>query len=106
MFISGRQNSSYEKLVLIYTKYLPFDLYILRYKEGSYIPEHVDEVSNKKHYRLNIILKHATLGGVFKCENSIVSTNRIKLFRPDINKHSLTEVLSGTRYVLSLGIAI
>jgi hypothetical protein len=106
MFVQGRQNTGYEKLKIIGASFLPFDFYILRYKEGSYIPEHIDPVSNKKHYRLNIIVRQALIGGIFKCNTCIINTKSIKLFRPDIYKHSLTEVLSGTRYVLSIGIAI
>ena len=37
----------------------PFDVYILRFREGQEIPPHVDKVDRGEHYRLNIVLKAA-----------------------------------------------
>lgn len=100
----GRQNSGYEKMLLATSPFpVPFDLYLLRYKEGSYIPPHRDAVKEKRHFRLNIVLKQAKRGGVFKCKDPIFETKRIKLFRPDKSEHSLTEVTKGSRLLLSLG---
>lgn len=82
---------------------LPFDIYILRFPEGSEIPEHVNKIKTEKHFRLNIILKNASSGGVFECENSIWETNRIKLFRSDVSNHSVSRIASGPRYLLSIG---
>ncbi|RDJ35082.1 MAG: 2OG-Fe(II) oxygenase [Crenarchaeota archaeon] len=99
----GRQNSGYEKLTLC--RFIFFDLYLLRYKQGAYIKKHVDAVSNRKHFRLNVVLKKVE-GGEFICPDAFINTSRIKFFRPDIHEHSVSEVLSGTRYVLSLGWAL
>lgn len=103
----GRQGSGYEKLRLFAGTWpFPFDSYLIRYPEGSSIPPHQDPVQAKKHYRVNIILIAPKSGGEFMCDNPIFETSRIKLFRPDISTHSVTEVVGGTRYVLSFGWAV
>ncbi len=81
----------------------PFDIYILRFTEGQEIPPHVDPVQNGAHYRLNIILKAATIGGEFICTTAIYENSRIKYFRPDISEHAVTTIIKGSRYVLSFG---
>ncbi len=101
---AGRQLSGYDKMFLLGSNYwLKFDLYLLRFKEGSYIQPHTDKVAHGKHYRLNIVLKNAAAGGEFYCGDPIFETKRIKLFRPDICEHSVSNVLKGNRYLLSLG---
>jgi len=82
---------------------LPFDSYLIRYPEGSEIPTHTDPVQAGRHYRLNIILKSSKSGGEFVCAMPLFSTKRIKLFRPDACEHSVTRVVGGSRYVLSVG---
>lgn len=100
----GRQKSGYDKMLLATGLWpLPFDFYVLRFPTGSKIEPHVDEVQEKKHFRLNIVMIKAKNGGEFVCDNPIFETSRIKFFRPDISRHSVTEVISGTRYVLSIG---
>ena len=101
---SGRQETGYEKMLLLANPFLvPFDCYLLRFKQGSGIPEHSDPVDGKRHYRLNIVLRQAAEGGQFVCEEPIYESNRIKLFRPDKTRHSVTTVRRGVRYVLSIG---
>ena len=78
-------------------------MYLLRFKTGSEITPHIDKVTSGKHYRLNIVLKPAKLGGEFVCINPIYETKLIKFFRPDISVHSVTKVIIGTRYLVSLG---
>lgn len=100
----GRQQSGYEKMLLLANPFLvPFDCYILRYRPGSEITEHTDPVDDKKHYRLNIVLRKAKSGGQFACSETIFESERIKLFRPDRARHSVSRVDAGTRYVLSIG---
>lgn len=101
----GRQESGYDKMLLAYGKFpLPFDCYILRFPEGSEIGTHTDPVDKgKKHYRMNIVLKKAKEGGEFVAENAIINWPRVKLFRPDVTPHSVTRVVTGYRYVLSIG---
>lgn len=104
----GRQKRGYDKMLLCMFP-LPFiwiDTYLLRFKQGSNIPPHVDPVDKYNHYRLNIILKSAKLGGEFICHQSYINTKRIKFFRSDTMEHSVNEVLDGSRYVLSIGFAI
>jgi hypothetical protein len=100
----GRQNSGYDKMLLLQSWWpLPFDVYLLRYPEGAEVPPHRDTVSFGRHYRLNIILTRPQAGGEFVCAQPLFATNRIKLFRPDLEEHSVSRVRQGTRYVLSLG---
>ncbi len=103
----GRLETGYEKMLLLACRFiLPFDFYLLRYKPGAWIPPHTDKISDKRHYRLNFVIKKAKKGGIFICENPIFETKRIKFFRPDLSVHSLTRINEGTRYVLSIGVAL
>lgn len=100
----GRQKSGYDKMLLLWGLFpLPFDIYLIRYKVGSFIPPHTDKVQAGLHYRLNIILKESKVGGHFVCNTNIINTKRIKLFRPDLHEHSVTELKEGSRYILSVG---
>jgi hypothetical protein len=100
----GRQGTGYDKLlILVNPLIIPFDLYLLRFPEGTEIPPHRDPVTGMRHYRLNIILKRSQAGGDFVCVDPLFETRRIKLFRPDVSTHSVTRVQGGSRYVLSLG---
>ncbi|MCF2829585.1 MULTISPECIES: 2OG-Fe(II) oxygenase [unclassified Pseudoalteromonas] len=100
----GRQKSGYDKM-LICGAYWPikFDTYLLRFPKGSEIKPHTDTVKSGKHYRLNIVLRSARVGGEFICSNPIFETKRIKFFRPDISEHQVTKVQEGNRYLLSIG---
>jgi hypothetical protein len=103
----GRQETGYLKMLIGTAKFpMPWDIYILKYPVGSEIPPHVDPVTDRNHYRLNIILKKPKKGGEFFSEKTIINTDRIKLFRPDLYKHSLSKIEQGSRYVLSIGWAI
>jgi len=82
---------------------IPFDCYLLRFRSGAKIPSHIDPVTDKRHYRLNIIIRKAKQGGKFVCSDPIYSNRRIKLFRPDLSPHAVTKVTKGTRYVVSIG---
>lgn len=102
----GRQQGNYEKMLLARSQLLRFDLYVLRFPPGSYIPPHRDPVQVGRHYRLNVILKAPRLGGRFVVRNAILNWPRVKLFRPDISEHEVTRVVDGTRYVLSFGLVL
>ncbi|MFK7964645.1 MAG: 2OG-Fe(II) oxygenase [Burkholderiaceae bacterium] len=100
----GRQESGYEKMLIgINPFFVPFDCYLLRFREGAEIATHTDPVDGRRHYRVNVILSEADEGGVFVCANPIHESRRIKFFRPDRQAHSVTRVEAGTRYVLSIG---
>ncbi|MFS1704285.1 2OG-Fe(II) oxygenase [Alteromonas sp. AMM-1] len=100
----GRQQTGYDKMLLA-GMYWPvkFDLYLLKFPQGSEIPPHTDKVQSGKHYRLNIVLQQAKAGGEFVCATPIYCSASIKLFRPDICEHAVTKVLEGNRYLLSIG---
>lgn len=100
----GRQDSGYDKLLLIEGP--SFDAWLLRFPVGSQIPLHRDPVSGARHYRLNLVLIRARRGGEFECEGALLDRPRIKLFRSDRCAHAVTRVEEGTRYVLSLGLAL
>lgn len=101
---TGRQNSGYDKLPLLQGK--KFDFWLLRFREGGYINWHVDKVDTGRHYRLNIFVKPAEIGGEFRTNGSIIKNRFFCLFRPDIHRHSVTPVNKGTRYVLSFGFVL
>ena len=100
----GRQETGYHKMLLAGATWpVKFDLYLLRFPEGCELPFHTDTVESGKHYRLNVVLKQAIEGGDFICRSPIYANSRIKLFRPDICEHSVSKVVRGNRYLLSLG---
>lgn len=102
----GRQHTGYDTMLLMESQWLKFDLWILRFKQGDYINRHVDETTGGRHYRLNIYLKNADVGGEFECVHPIIRNRFMTLFRPDITPHSVTKVEKGTRYVLSFGFVL
>jgi hypothetical protein len=100
----GRQNTGFAQLLLFINPFLiPFNCYLLRFPEGSHIPPHRDPVKSGRHFRLNIIVKLSPSGGEFVCADPIFQTRRLKLFRSDVSTHSVTRVLGGSRYVISIG---
>lgn len=102
----GRQNSGYSKLRLFEVRWpIGVDCYLLKFEDGVSVPSHIDPVDNKKHYRLNVTLHNPVHGGEFICERCIFKFWRVCLFRPDINKHSLTTV-RGKLIMFSLGVAL
>src|SRR5690606_21702582 len=48
----GRQHSGYQKMLLAGFPSL-FDLYLLKYPPGSYVPRHHDPLTGSLHYRFN-----------------------------------------------------
>lgn len=103
-WVEGRRKTGYCKMPLLINNFiLPFDVYILKFPEGCEVRPHIDTVSGFRHFRLNLILKKAKIGGEFFCETSYINTPRIKIFRPDKYVHSVSKVEKGCRYVLSIG---
>ncbi|MBB1303637.1 MULTISPECIES: 2OG-Fe(II) oxygenase [Pseudoalteromonas] len=100
----GRQDSGYDKMLLCGAHWpVKFDTYLIKFPVGSEIKPHTDKVKKGKHFRLNLIIKRAQLGGEFMCENTLFQSKRIKLFRPDITQHAVTKIEKGSRYILSIG---
>lgn len=95
----GRQGTGYYKLCLWNFSWI--DCYIIKYPINSHVPKHTDPVKNRKHYRVNILL----CGENNFSEKTIFTTRRLKIFRPDINFHSVKPV-SSTRLIISIGLAI
>jgi hypothetical protein len=96
----GRQGSGYFKKKLFHGKW--WDCYVLKYPKGSYIDHHYDPApEGKEHHRLNIVLKRANGGNFYTADG--YNYGRMIYFRPDIIRHGVSFVLSGTRYVLSIG---
>lgn len=103
----GRQNSGYSKFLLLTGLFpLPFDCYILKYKEGSFIAPHVDKVDFGKHYRLNIVVKAPKKGGEFSCKKCMLKFWRVAFFRPDLYEHAVSKIEKGSRYVFSFGFVL
>jgi hypothetical protein len=75
-------------------------MYLLKFAPGCQLKEHRDTVERGRHYRLNIILKGK---GEFKCEKTIINTQRVVLFRPDKYLHSMQNG-DTERKVLSIGL--
>lgn len=100
----GRQGGGYFKLKVFKTKW--FDCFLIKFPNGSTINTHTDPCDYGKHYRINITLRKPRGGGAFNCEGGpIVSLPRFVLFRPDIQKHSVSEV-EGYRFIISFGFVI
>lgn len=104
LFKAGRQGTGYRKLKIFSIKRLGCDMYLLWYPKDSYVPMHIDPVTDKRHYRLNIVLKRAIVGGHFEVSNTIKQIGEwLYLFRPDEEIHGVSRVAYGSRLVLSIG---
>lgn len=101
----GRQGTGYEKLLLFQSRRLMCDVWLLRSSPGVAIPEHVDSVPGYRHYRANVILRPALVGGRFLADDWIVNWSRLKIFRSD-KPHSVSAIDAGTRLVLSFGLCL
>lgn len=100
----GRQGSGYKVLTLINNKRFKCDMHLILYPTGSSIPPHTDKANfDQRHYRLNIEVKRPKAGGKFECAKCIFRCWRIALFRPDMERHSVSKIEEGRRLVLSLG---
>jgi len=100
MWQEGRQGTGYFKKLLF--QYNLCECWLVRYPPNTHIPPHIDKISNKRHYRLNIVLKG---NGDFKSESCIINLKRIVLFRPDVNIHSMANG-NTERLILSFGLAL
>ena len=102
----GRQQGGYRKLSLYTSTTNNWDLHLIRYDKGAFIPLHTDPspIEGKAHYRFNFTLWKAKEGGrEVLSGNAIRKGKRWYLFRPDLISHCVTEVRQGSRWVLSFG---
>lgn len=106
-WVYGRQLTGYKTLTLLNVKlpifkFYGFDLHIIKYNKGDYIPPHKDPVKFGKHHRINFIIWKGR-GGKFLCNNSKKYLfDRIIYFRPDLEEHAVS-LCKGLRIVLSIG---
>jgi hypothetical protein len=101
----GRQGGTYEKFTLFAgLPWLRCDLYLIRYCVGDYVTEHMDPIERGRHWRLNVELKRAKVGGQFAtADGTHWRWWRFVFFRPDVEEHRVLPVLKGERLVLSFG---
>lgn len=111
----GRQDGGYDKLKLLESKRLRFDLYLLRFPEGSVVPMHRDPSPDGfSHHRVNITLRFAARGGLTliarQPELGQLETPKYRYeerrwyrFRPDLYTHMMTSVREGSVLMLSFG---
>jgi hypothetical protein len=97
----GRQGTGYFKHLL--ARGTSWDLYLLKYPKGSFVPGHVDPVEGFVHRRINLVFWNASEGGDFWARGLVKKRRRFVCFRSDIMLHGVDKVTKGVRYVLSLG---
>lgn len=104
-WIQGRQHSGYWKMPIIVSRWLRFDIYLLKFEAGVEVPWHVDPAKTGRHFRLNFYLTHPSGGQLLleKNKKAIFSNRLCHLFRADIIQHAMTQVEGGTLYMLSIG---
>ena len=104
---TGRQESGYQKMLLATLPWpIPFDFYLLHYKEGSSVDWHKDPSKDGfEHHRINLVVWKSKAGGAFLQRKGVVVINegRLNKFRPDITEHAVEKIIQGQRYVLSFG---
>lgn len=117
---SGRQGTGYDILPLprvragaieralarIGTPYEDYwDVYLIRYRDGSHIPPHTDDAQHgRRHRRLNALLERATAGGELTIAGARVelAVGDAVLFDPDREVHEVARVV-GSRLLFSVG---
>lgn len=82
-----------------------WDAYLIRYRDGAHIPEHVDDAQHgQRHRRINAVLTAATAGGELWIDGARVELmvgDAVRFF-PDREVHAVTRV-TGTRLLFSVG---
>jgi hypothetical protein len=82
----GRQGTRYRKLLLAHGR--SWDLYVIDIAAGTSIPTHVDRVSGRRHWRMNLRL----LGDDGFRGKAALRLGPLVVFRPDITPHSMDKV--------------
>lgn len=100
----GRQGTGYRKLLLAQGR--RWDLYLLDYPVGSYVPPHTDPADGKRHHRLNVRIWGEDTFRSWDIGSRIGerprSGSRFVLFRPDELLHAV-DASPRRRVLLSLG---
>jgi len=82
-----------------------WDVYLIRYLDGSHIPPHTDPAQHgRRHRRLNALLERATSGGQLTIAGAPIelAIGDAVVFEPDHEIHEVSRV-SGTRVLFSVG---
>jgi len=82
-----------------------WDVYLIRYRDGSFIAPHVDDAQHgKRHRRINAVLTPADAGGELTIggQRIALATGDAVRFYPDRELHEVTPV-TGTRLLFSVG---
>lgn len=82
-----------------------WDVYLIRYADGSHIPPHRDEAQHgRRHRRLNALLAAPRAGGVLSIDGTRIdlAIGDAVVFDPDRETHEVTRV-AGTRVMFSVG---
>jgi len=82
-----------------------WDAYLIRYRDGAHIPDHVDDAQHgKRHRRINAVLAAAAAGGELWIDGARIELgvgDAVRFF-PDREVHAVTQV-TGTRLLFSVG---
>lgn len=82
-----------------------WDAYFLRYRDGAFVPPHLDPAQpGLRHRRLNALLSQAAAGGELHISGAAISLapGDAVIFYPDSELHEVAPV-AGTRLLLSVG---
>ena len=82
-----------------------WDVYLIRYADGSSIPPHTDTAQHgRRHRRINAVLEQARAGGELFVDGAKVelAVGDAVLFFPDHELHEVTRV-TGSRLLFSVG---
>ena len=82
-----------------------WDVYLIRYLDGSSIPKHTDAAQpGRRHRRINAVLEQPSTGGELFIDGALVPllVGDAVLFFPDEEVHEVTTVV-GSRLLFSVG---
>lgn len=82
-----------------------WDVYLIRYRDGTHITKHVDDAQHgKRHRRINAVLTAAAGGGELWIDGGRIelAVGDAVRFYPDREVHEVTRVV-GTRLLFSVG---
>ena len=82
-----------------------WDAYLIRYRDGAYVPPHIDPAQHgRRHRRLNAMVVQAAGGGELRIGGALVALEPgdAVVFYPDQEVHEVAPV-AGTRLLLSVG---
>jgi predicted 2-oxoglutarate/Fe(II)-dependent dioxygenase YbiX len=84
-----------------------YDAYLIRYRQGDFIPPHKDEAAlpGKRHRRVNAMVAPAGAGGELRIGGRAIDlpVGTAVDFFPDEEEHEVTPVTEGRRILFSVG---